>query len=486
MKVLNASQIKTAEDNAVLRGIFSYAKLMKIAGDTAAREILNRYNVIGKKVCVMCGMGNNGGDGLVIAANLKNCGADVALLLPMGFPVTDTAVQFKSGVEGVKIIEDFYGEYDIVIDALFGIGLNRLLSEKISNLFDKINAYDCVKIAIDVPSGVFCDGGVVSNAFRADLTLTFTAYKPCQLLPETSDYCGETVVLDIGLPIDDYAYLTIDKPEMVKRPKNSHKGTFGTALLFCGSYGMAGAEILAARAALRSGVGIVKAIVCDKNYTAFTSSVPEAVTIPVGTTQGGAPEVYDRTILSALSNSSALLIGCGLGRSDEARKLVIRTLEKTQIPTVIDADGINALQGGINIIRKIDAPIILTPHPAEMARLCDTTTDVIEANRVKFAKKFAVENNCILVLKGTKTIVATPNGRIFFNTTGNDGLATGGSGDVLSGMIVSRLAQGYDPLTASLNSVWLHGAVADKLAESIPTRAILPSDIIEGLKTISD
>ena len=486
MKVLTASQIKTAEDNAVSRGIFSYTNLMKIAGDTATREILNRYNIIGKKICVMCGSGNNGGDGLVIAANLKSRGADVTLLLPMGFPVTDTALQFKSGVEDLKIIWDFVGEYDIVIDALFGIGLNRLLSEKISDLIEKINEYDCTKIAIDIPSGVFCDGGEAVTAFRADITLTFTAYKPCQLLPQTSEFCGKTIVLDIGLPIDDYAYLTIDKPENIKRPKNSHKGTFGTALLFCGSYGMAGAELLAARAALRSGVGIVKALVCDKNYSAFTSSVPEAVTIPVATDENGAPIVYDRTILSALSSSNALLIGCGLGRSDEAQRLVIRTLEKTQIPTVIDADGINALQGGINIIRKINAPVILTPHPAEMARLCDTTTDVIESNRVKFAKRFAVENNCYLVLKGTNTIVAAPNGRIFFNTTGNDGLATGGSGDVLSGMIVSRLAQGYDPLTAVLNSVWLHGAVADKLAESMPTRAILPSDIIEGLKTISD
>ncbi|MBQ8268044.1 MAG: NAD(P)H-hydrate dehydratase, partial [Clostridia bacterium] len=395
-------------------------------------------------------------------------------------------LQFKSGVEDLKIIWDFVGEYDIVIDALFGIGLNRLLSEKISDLIEKINEYDCTKIAIDIPSGVFCDGGEAVTAFRADITLTFTAYKPCQLLPQTSEFCGKTIVLDIGLPIDDYAYLTIDKPENIKRPKNSHKGTFGTALLFCGSYGMAGAELLAARAALRSGVGIVKALVCDKNYSAFTSSVPEAVTIPVATDENGAPIVYDRTILSALSSSNALLIGCGLGRSDEAQRLVIRTLEKTQIPTVIDADVINALQGGINIIRKINAPVILTPHPAEMARLCDTTTDVIESNRVKFAKRFAVENNCYLVLKGTNTIVAAPNGRIFFNTTVNDGLATGGSGDVLSGMIVSRLAQGYDPLTAVLNSVWLHGAVADKLAESMPTRAILPSDIIEGLKTISD
>ena len=353
-------------------------------------------------------------------------------------------------------------------------------------MITKINSFDCVKIAIDIPSGVFCDGGEVVTAFCADLTLSFSCYKPCQLLPQTSSYCGETVVLDIGLVLDNYAYQTIDKPQVIKRPKNSHKGTFGTAVLFCGSYGMCGAEILAARAALRSGVGIVKALVCDKNYSAFTSGVPEAVTIPVATAQNGAPIVYERTILSSLSNSNALLIGCGLGRNEEVKNLVISTLQKTQIPVVIDADGINAIAGSIDIIRKINAPVIITPHPAEMARLVGTTIENIQSNRVKYAKNFSVENRCYLVLKGTNSIVATPNGEIFFNTTGNDGLATGGSGDVLSGMIVSRLAQGYNPLTAVLNSVWLHGFVADTLANTMSTRAILPSDIIEGLKTISD
>ena len=486
MKVLTVEQIKTAEDNAVKNGIFSYTDLMKKAGDSATDEILKRYKAVGKKVCVIAGRGNNGGDGLVIAQNLKRAGADVTLLLPFGFPTTETALFFKSGVEGINVIDDFCGDYDIIIDALFGIGLNRFLSGSTAELVEKINAYNCVKIAVDVPSGVFGYGGDVVCAFKADLTLTFTAYKPCQLLPKTSIYCGETAVLDIGLPINDYAYLTIDKPNVLKRPKFSHKGTFGTALLFCGSYGMCGAEILAARAALRSGVGIVKAIVCDKNYTAFTSLVPEAVTIPVATDENGAPVLYDRTILSALSNSKALLVGCGLGRSNNAVKSVMRALELTNIPTIIDADGINAVACNINIISKINAPVILTPHPAEMARLCNTTVDEIEANRVKFAKKFAVDNNCYLVLKGSNTIVATPNGRIFFNTTGNDGLATGGSGDVLSGMIVSRLAQGYTPLDAVLNSVWIHGAVADMLAQKMPTRAILPSDIIEGLKTITD
>ncbi len=486
MKVLTCSQIKTAEDNAVKNGIFSYAQLMKKAGEGAAKIISDRFSVIGKRVCIVCGSGNNGGDGLVIASKLRKLGANVSLLLPFGYPTAETASRFKEGTNGIPVLNTFNGEFDIIIDALFGIGLNRLLSGEIAELIEKINAHNCAKIAIDVPSGVFCDGGEVSCAFKADLTISFFCYKLCNLLPQTSEYCGEVIVCDIGIPLNEYAYTTIDTPTKKKRAKNSHKGTFGTALLFCGSYGMCGAEILAARAALRSGVGIVKALVCDKNYSAFTSSVPEAVTIPTATTQSGAPEVYDKVILSSVSSSSALLIGCGLGRSEDAVKLIRRTLEITNIPTVIDADGINAIAGSINLIRNIKAPVILTPHPAEMARLCNTTTENIEANRVKYAKKFAAENRCVLVLKGANTIVAAPDGRVYFNTTGNSGLATGGSGDVLSGMIVSRLAQGYEPLDAACVSVWLHGKAADSAAKKMQERAMIPSDIIEELKVISD
>ncbi len=486
MKVLTCTQLKTAEDNAVKNGIFSYAQLMKKAGEGAAKIIADRFFVASKRVCVICGSGNNGGDGLVIASELKKLGANVSMLLPFGYPTTETASRFNEGARGIPVLHSFEGEFDIVIDALFGIGLNRLLSGDIAQLIEKINAYDCAKIAIDVPSGVFCDGGSVACAFKADLTISFSCYKLCNLLPQTSEYCGEVIICDIGIPLNDYAYTTIEAPIKKKRLKNSHKGTFGTALLFCGSYGMCGAEILAARAALRSGAGIVKALVCDKNYSAFTSSVPEAVTLPPATTQSGAPEVYDKVILSSVSSSSALLIGCGLGRSDDAVKLIRRTLEITSIPTVIDADGINAVAGSINLIRNIKAPVILTPHPAEMARLCNTTTEVIEANRVKYAKKFAAENKCVLVLKGANTIVAAPDGRVYFNTTGNSGLATGGSGDVLSGMIVSRLAQGYEPLDAACVSVWLHGKAADNAAKKMQERAMIPSDIIEELKVISD
>lgn len=486
MKILTATQIRTAEDNAVKNGIFCYTDLMRAAGESACALIKKKYSVLGKKICIVCGNGNNGGDGLVIARELKKLGAEVNLFFPLGLPKTETALFFMDSVSDIKVIDSFSDSYDIIIDALFGIGFRRMLSEDIAHLIYDINNSSAIKIAIDLPSGIFCDGGGDNNAFKADLTITFSCYKLCQLLPPTSEFCGEIKVIDIGIPIEDYAYLTIEEPEKRPRTEHSHKGTFGTALLFCGSYGMCGAEILAAKSALRSGVGIVKALVCDKNYSAFCSSVPEAVTIPVSTAISGAPQVCERTILSSLSTSNALLLGCGLGTSKESVELVKRTLEYTNIPTIIDADGINILSSNIELIRKTNAPLILTPHPREMARLCGTTTEEIQSNRIKFAKKFAVEYRCFLVLKGSNTVIAAPDGKVFINTTGNSGLATGGSGDVLSGMIVSRLAQGYEPLEAALNSVWLHGKAADIAIKRICKRALLPSDIIEELKTVAD
>lgn len=484
MKVLKCSQVIAAEENAVKNGIFSYTALMENAGREAARIISEKYDVCGKNVCVVCGKGNNGGDGVVIAALLAKLGAEVNMFYPFGEPKTETAQKFLPWVKGIKAVDSIENRYDFIIDALFGIGLDRTLDNYTRSVINTMNGCSGIKIAIDIPSGVFCDGGRDEIAFCADFTVTFIGYKLCHFLPETSECCGETVVANIGAPIVEYAYNIIEKPEYTKRSKNSHKGTFGTALLICGSYGMSGAMILAARAALRSGVGILKAIVCDRNYNVFCSSVPEAVTIPVSTTPDGAPEIFDRTILSAASTSTALLLGCGLGRSDDVKAIVRNALLLSNIPIILDADGINAIASDISILRKTKAPVILTPHPKEMARMLGVTTAEVERNRIRFAKKFAVDYNCVMVLKGSNTVVAAPDGRVYINKGGNPGMATGGSGDVLGGMMVAYLASGKSPLDAALSAVWWHSYAADKATEKITQEALLPSDIIEELKSL--
>lgn len=484
MKVLNLSQIRAAEENAVSNGIFSYTELMKNAGRAATEIIKSRYAVYGKKITVVCGVGNNGGDGLVIASLLSCEGACVSVALPLGDVKTETARAMYPLPPDISVSKEIDPCCDIIIDALFGIGLTRAPEGDAADAIDRMNMCEGVRIAIDTPSGVMCDGGVPGRAFKADLTVTFIALKPCQLLPPSSEYCGETLVADIGAEPLSYEYLTIEPLSKQKRAKNSHKGSFGTALIIAGSYGMCGAEILATLSALRSGVGIAKAIVCDKNYTALTSCVPEAVTVPVPTTMQGAPQVSDRELEAALSSADAVLIGCGLGRSEDAVRLVKRTLQTINIPVIIDADGINALCNDINIIGKIKAPVILTPHPGEMARLCKTTVSNIESDRVEYARSLAQNQGCVVVLKGANTVVASPHGRVYINTTGNPGLATGGSGDVLSGIIVSKLAQGKNALTVALEAVWLHGTAADNALCHTSEDALLPRDIIEELKRL--
>ncbi len=483
MKVLTGSLIKESEENAVKGGAFSFRELMYRAGSAAARIISEKYGVAGKKITVLCGSGNNGGDGFVAAAALKQSGADVTVVTPFGLPKTENAKYYYGKLCGIKLSDKLTdSRCDIIIDALFGIGLNRPLNEAAENIIKKANSYDCVKAAIDIPSGVEEDTGKVwGEAFSADLTVTFIALKPCFVLPFGSDYCGETFVADIGVPTEKYSYLTTEKPIFKKRRHNSHKGTFGTALLFCGSYGMAGAAILAARAALRSGVGIVKSVLCDSIYAPFTAAVPEAVCVPAKQNKFGTLSAENIDTATLLKGADAVLVGCGMGNNADTAEIVRLAAQNTEAPLIIDADGINAICGSIDIIKKRKAPVIITPHPGEMARLLGTTVSAVEENRVSCARDFARENGCTVVLKGANTIIAAENGEIFFNRTGNPGMSTGGSGDVLSGIIASLAAQGMSATEAAKAAVYLHGEAGDRAALKRGQRALIPSDIIEEL-----
>ncbi len=481
MDVLSKKLIRLSEENAVHNGAFSFLELMKTAGDLAYKIICENIDVNDKKIAVVCGVGNNGGDGFVIADNLKNRGVDVTVITPLGEPMTDSAKHYYSLLSGVKVTNTINDNYDIIIDALFGIGLNRTLDSNIIEIIDRINSQNAYRVAVDIPSGIESDSGkILGGCVNADLTVTFIALKPCFMLPPATDFTGKTVVADIGVKPTDYTYKTIEAPNLPERKKNSHKGTFGTAALFCGSFGMAGAAILSARACLRSGVGIAKCIIPKSIYKILTCAVPEAVCVIEKQTRKGTFR-GNVNLEKALEKATATLIGCGIGNNKYTAKLVKRLIENTKIPTVIDADGINALVSNINVLKKTNAPIILTPHPAEMARLCGISVREVEKNRVNTAVNFAKEYNCIVALKGANTLIATPNGEVYFNTCGNNGLATGGSGDVLAGITVSYLAQGLEPLEAVKAAVYIHSATADKIASIKGERALLPSDIIEAL-----
>ncbi|MBO5089650.1 MAG: NAD(P)H-hydrate dehydratase [Clostridia bacterium] len=481
MNVLTRDLIKKSEENAVNCGDFSFIKLMDIAGTKAADVILKHYDVKNKKVLVLCGNGNNGGDGFVIANKLMQNGADVSVFLPLGTPKTESALHYFSLLPKNIICNNLSGEFDFIIDAIFGIGLCRSLDEDLISLINKINNMSGVKIAVDIPSGINCDNGeVLGNAFKSDLTITFIAPKPCFYLPTCADYYKTLEIVDIGVtPLESDVKL-LSAPTLPERPKISHKGTFGTALLICGSYGMAGAAILATRAALKSGVGIAKCLIPKSIYKILTVAVPEAVCLPkMSTLKGGLSAFVN--IKSALQKTSAVLFGCGLSNTVHTKMLLKKLIKSNSCPLIIDADGINALAGCIDLLKKANAPIILTPHPAEMARLIKSDVKTIEANRITIARNFAKQYNCILVLKGANTLITDPSGKVYFNTLGNSGMATGGSGDVLSGIIVSLLAQGLPPIEAAKAAVYLHSLAADKAAKITGEAGLLPSDIIEAL-----
>lgn len=483
MKILNRSMIRSLEKNAAESGIFSYEEMMENAGCTAFDILADNYDFEGKKVLVALGNGNNGGDGAVIAEKLSKI-CETEIYRPFGNFNSYPAKNFEKSISDIKKTETLSDKYDYVIAALFGIGLNRPLDLKTQEVIKKLNDLSGIKISVDIPSGIDCDAEAgQTNAFKADFTVTFIALKPCFVIPPFNEYSALTKVADIGIKPTDYLYKTTHAVYK-KRPKNAHKGTFGTALTFCGSYGMCGASVLSAKSALRSGVGILKAAVCDKNYSAFTACVPEAVVSLFKTDSDGFADIPEERTVSLLNSADAVLFGCGTGRSDKAVKALKAIIKNSEIPMVLDADGINILSQDINIIRERKAPLIISPHPKEMSRLTGLSVLEIENNRIKAAADFAENYKVTVILKGANTVVACSDGEIFINTTGNSGMASGGSGDVLSGIIVSLLAQGYSEKDAAVTAVYIHGLAGDFAAKRLTKRSMIASDIIEELKFI--
>ena len=382
MKVLTKALIRESEENAVKSGVFSFRDLMLYAGEKAAEIIQSKIDCVSKKVAVICGNGNNGGDGCVIARQLYEHGADVTLIIPLGEPVTEDAAYYYSMLpDSINITTVFENNYHIIVDALFGIGLNRPLDNKINQILNAANNSGAIKFSVDIPSGVEADTGkVLGVPFFADYTITFIAHKPCFLLPQGSDYCGEVIVADIGVKTEKYAYEIIEKPIFPQRRHNSHKGTFGTALLICGSYGMAGAAILASKGALRSGVGIAKCVLCEGIYSPFTSSVPEAVCVPVKQNVFGTLDSLQISIPELTEKCNAMLFGCGVGVNQDSKLILKNILSQCKIPVILDADGINCLSECIELLKKSQAQVIITPHPGEMAKLCKISVAEVETD----------------------------------------------------------------------------------------------------------
>lgn len=492
MYVVDKATMSLAEKLADKSGT-DFFTLMQNAGNAAADYIADNTEIKNKKICIICGKGNNGGDGFVIANRLALSDAKVFVVLPLGEPATETAGKAFSGMgKSVSVIDtasivSLFAEnkFDIIIDALFGTGFS---GEKpkgdIETIFNIIQESD---FAVDIPSGLECDEGKgYETALKTKCTITFEAKKLCHVLPKSADVCGNVVCLPIGIGEENLlkAGAVIkenEQPYFERRPKTCHKNSFGTALSVTGSYGMSGAAVLSGKAALKTGVGILKAACITENYQILGISIPEAVLIPLKS-NGKTFRYKDISVLKeALTTASALLIGCGLTVSTDTVKITKELLLSSKVATLLDADGINIIAEDIELLRKVKAPVVLTPHPAEMARLLKCDVKTVEANRFKVATDFSKECGVYTVLKGANTIIASPKGELAVNTNGNAGMAKAGSGDMLSGILLALLAKGEEPFAAAKAAVWLHAAAGDKALELFGETAMLPSDMIEQL-----
>ena len=493
MKLLSAEEIRLWDHYTIQNEPIKSIDLMERAAHQCL-DWLEKNNYTHQHIHIFCGKGNNGGDGLAIARMLTDRKIPVSVhILEFGHKGTDdfqTNLARLHQYPGVVIRfiqtkENFpkLDEEDLVIDALLGSGLNRGLDGVTAALVTHINDSPCAVISIDIPSGLFTDRTSKDQVVvKADHTLSFQNYKLSFLMPENGVTIGEVHILDIGLHADFYQSLSSkyiltddDTIRALYKPRNrfSHKGNFGHALIIAGGYGKIGAAVLAARACLRSGAGLVTTHVPKCGYDIMQTALPEAMVMTDFNSS------FITKIEDDLSKYVAIGIGPGIGTASETRTMMRSVFDQFKKPVVLDADALNIISAERELFRIIPKGSVLTPHPKEFERLFGKTADDFE--RMKLALAKAKELDCVILLKGHHTLIAAPNGTAFFNSTGNAGMATGGSGDVLTGIIASLLAQDYSSLDASILGTYIHGLSGDIAASQLSQEAMIASDIIDHI-----
>jgi ADP-dependent NAD(P)H-hydrate dehydratase / NAD(P)H-hydrate epimerase len=493
MKILSAEEIRLWDQYTIQHEPVASIDLMERAAGKCV-EWLAEKGYVENSFSIFCGKGNNGGDGLAIAR----------LLAVKKYPVTVHILEFgHKGTEDfqtnlarlhhypevdirfIQTEENFHGlkEDEIIIDALFGSGLNRGIEGVTAQLIDHINASGCEIISIDMPSGLFVDHSSLGNRIiKADHTLSFQCYKLAFFMAENAEYIGEVHIIDIGLQQDFYASVfsryeltdgliihSIHKP----RKRFSHKGNFGHALLVAGSYGKIGAAVLSAKACMRSGVGLLNCHIPKCGYDILQTTVPEAMV----TTDSNSSFVMK--IEDDLTKYEAIGIGPGIGTASETKMALREIFDAYRHPIVLDADALNIMGSQRDLLKLIPPGSVLTPHPKEFERLFGETNN--EYDRIHLALQRSKELSVVIVLKGHHTLIATPDGKAFFNSTGNAGMATAGSGDVLTGLLTGLLAQGYSSVETAILGVYLHGVAGDIAAKEFSMEAMVAGDIIGQL-----
>jgi NAD(P)H-hydrate epimerase len=499
MKIFTAQQIREADAYTIRHTPISSLDLMEKAAIACTAWICRHYSE-DTPVYICCGMGNNGGDGLAIARLLRNRGYDAhAYILHHSVTVSDDHTANRTALEqqypvGIHDIPD-NGTLPpppanaLIVDAILGTGLSRPAEGWIADVIRQLNDLKAQHqlIAVDIPSGLQADGSSVNTpVIKADHTLSFEFYKLAFLLPENAAFVGEICILPIDLSPDYIAHtpsrFNITAPSQVQniyRPRKpfSHKGTFGHALLIAGSEGKIGAAVLSAKACLRAGVGLLSCHIPRCGYEIIQIAAPGAMCFVDEQKDHSSGFHNHVSTAEAAARFKTIGIGPGLGTAAGTCWAFEKLLDHYRQPMVIDADALNILSSSRAILDKVPAGSLLTPHPKEFERLFGATNNDIE--RLEVLSKNAVERQLNILLKGRYTAMAFPDGSIWFNTTGNPGMATGGSGDVLTGILTSLVAQGYNSRDAMLLGVYLHGLAGDRAAAELSEEALIAEDIVE-------
>ncbi|MFA6448149.1 MAG: NAD(P)H-hydrate dehydratase [bacterium] len=503
MKLLTSSQMRGLDRKAIEEYGIPGIALMENASRGAFETIDALAGPLeGKKALVVCGKGNNGGDGFAVARYLLNAGAKMEIVSAAqlreigGDAATNLNICKKLKIPitvatdpaNLNVLKKLVREADFIVDALLGTGVAGPVKPLYLKIIQIINKSECPVFSLDIPSGVQADDGrVLNGAVEADYTITFGSAKIGLFMHPGAGNAGEIYIADIGIPAE-----SIDETEagvflttrdyvgacVKERPAAAHKGDCGRLLIVGGSRGMAGAPSLSGMSALRTGAGLVYVAAPKGILGVIGKKLVEAVALPMDEdARGLLSRACLGDLLKAVKKVDAIAIGPGIGVSDETAEVVYRLIGESKVPMLIDADALNCVALDPDVLKTAKAPIALTPHPGEMARLAKLTIGEVQASRLDTAREFARKYGATVVLKGANTVVAAPGGVAFVNATGNPGMATAGSGDVLSGIGGALLAEGIEPFAAAACAAYLHGAAGDKAAEKIGRRSIMASDI---------
>lgn len=506
LPVFTAAEMRALDELAVTRLGIPGTRLMENAGRGAAQAIVAHFgSQRGRRVLVCCGKGNNGGDGFVVARRLKAAGARVQVFLlgraaeVKGDAAAMLAAYRKAGGKVQEIareadlasLEKALAAAGLVVDALLGTGLTGPATGLYASAIELINRSGKPAAALDLPSGLSSDHGRLwGPTVNATLTATFAGWKQGLLLYPGAARAGQVTLVEIGIPaaaaaesIGVFLLESADiAPLLPPRAPDAHKGTFGHLLIVAGSMGKTGAAAMAGRAGLRSGAGLVtiaaplsqQPIIAALGMETMTEALPETPGQTLGLKAKG-------RILELAQRTDAVALGPGVSLDPETQSLVRELVLEVDRPLVVDADGLTALAGHLDLLKTASAPRCLTPHPGEMARLLGVTTADVQADRIGSVRSFCQRYRTFLVLKGARSVLGEPGGTIYINPTGNPGMATGGSGDVLTGMIGSFLARGMDPRNALLAAVFLHGLAGDLAQEEKGEEGLIAGDILEAV-----